>query len=177
MADFYPYLVASLPTLHFAIKPPFPTEKLLEKCQELIPEKDFVLLLELPDTNNAITEETNQPTIKNWLSFDSALRNELVKIRASRLHTDAQRYLRADGYVNPNITHIALTAYLNPSILEAERFLDHERWKALDELSIGHYFDLDFLIVYAYKLRILERWEKIAIADKQTLLEEAISYN
>lgn len=161
--------------LHFGMKPPLSTEKLFERCRGFISEKDFALLLDLPDTEGLLAKEIKHPTIKNWICFDSALRNELVKIRSSRRHVDPQKYLRADGYAGSIITHIALTAYRNPSILEAERFLDQERWKTLEELNIGHYFDLDFLINYAYKLRILERWERVEIADKQALLEEALT--
>ena len=51
--------------------------------------------------------------------------------------------------------------------------LDQARWAKLDELSFGHYFDLEALIIYAYKLRLLERWEKIRTADKERLLENA----
>ena len=36
-------------------------------------------------------------------------------------------------------------------------------------------FDLDFLIVYALKLLILERWEKVNSADKAALLKEVLN--
>jgi len=52
--------------------------------------------------------------------------------------------------------------------------LDEIRWKALDELATGHYFDLEFLVTYTLKLRILERWEKIHSADGTTLLMQAL---
>jgi len=32
-------------------------------------------------------------------------------------------------------------------------------------LSMGHYFDLNFLIIYALKLGILERWARVDSAD------------
>ena len=48
------------------------------------------------------------------------------------------------------------------------------RWKALEELSTGHYFDLDLLITYAYQLLILQRWENIRSADGKTLLAQSL---
>jgi hypothetical protein len=48
MAEFYPYLIASLPMLHFGMKPPFSFERFLEICDRLIPDKDFQVLLTLP---------------------------------------------------------------------------------------------------------------------------------
>jgi len=175
MTNFYPYLIASLPMLHFGMKPPFSYEKFLERCRGLICAEDWALLSGLPDRGEIIRENLCQPAARKWLSYDAALRNELVKVRASRRHIQPQKYLRPDGYAGPAITHIALAAQRNPSILEAEKFLDAERWKALDEISCGHYFDLDALVVYAYKLRILERWESVRLADKQALLEKALA--
>jgi len=177
MASFYPYLISSLPSLLFGMRPPFPYDILLDKCRNFIPVKDFDLLSNLPASDSVSIDNVRQPTVKGWIYFDTALRNELVKLRSVRRHVEAQKYLRSDIYTGPAIAHIALAAQRNPSIQEGEKFLDGERWKALDELSCGHYFDLDALIVYAYKLRILERWELVRLADKKELLEKALTIN
>jgi len=169
MADFYPYLISSLPMLHFGMHPQLSSDKLLEICRGLIPEKDYTILSSLPLAQEKAPEEVGQATIKQWLRFDTTLRNELVKLRATRKHIDASQYLRHDGYAAGELAHIALAAVRNSSIADGERFLDQERWRALDELSFGHFFDLDALIIYAYKLRLLERWEKIRVADKEGL--------
>jgi hypothetical protein len=107
--------------------------------------------------------------------MDTALRNELVKVRSSRRHTDAAKYLRSDGYLDSSLALAALAAQRNPSPLEAERILDQERWRLLDELAARNFFNLEYLIAYAYKLKILARWEKIQAADKNTLLENTLS--
>jgi hypothetical protein len=169
MADFYPYLMSSLPMLHFGMHPPLSSEKLLEICHGLIPENDYTILSSLNLVEEKAPEEATQVTIRQWLCFDTTLRNELVKLRATRRHIDAVRYLRHDGYAAGDLAHIALAAIRNPSVIEGERFLDQERWKVLEEFSFGHFFDLDALIVYAYKLRLLERWENIRVADKERL--------
>ena len=160
--------------LHFGARPPFALERFLQLCQGQIPEKDLGILKTIfPDREYAW--EGSQSTLQKWYAFETRLRNELVKIRASRKHSEPSRYLRREGYAEPSVVHIAMSAYRNPSILEAERMLDEERWRVLEELAIGHYFDIDFLIVYACKLMILERWEKIRSADKARLLQETIS--
>jgi len=173
MADYYVYLISSLPMLPFGAKPPFSFERFLEKCQGLIPDEETDLLKALGETG-VPGYRGSQPTLRRWSVFDTALRNELVRIRASRRHSDPFRYLRQDGYTEPWIAHMATNAHRNPSILDAEKALDQERWRLLDELECGHYFDLDFLLVYGLKLLILERWERIAGADKASLLEEAL---
>lgn len=163
MPAYYTYLIASLPSLVFGSEPPLSFQGFLDLCRPLIPERDFNLLQH--------SDEESQPSLQKWLEFDTALRNELAKIRAARKKIDPVKYLRRDGFVDPYITHSALNAYRNPSPLEGEIMLDRARWRRLDELGTGHYFDLDFLIVYAQKLLILERWQRIKSADSPALLE------
>lgn len=173
MPQFYVYLISSLPMLHFGAKPPLSTEKFLDMCKGFVPDEDLAVIasvgaiptyeveLAKPDFNlvgwNGI--------LKKWLAFDTALRNELVKIRAAKKHIDPALYMRQDGYAEPSVTHLALAATRDPSIIEAEKILDQERWHFLDEFSVGHYFDLDLLIIYILKLQILERWAKVNSAD------------
>lgn len=171
MPNFYTYLISSLPMLHFGARPPFPFDRFLQLCEDIICD-DEIGLLKLTKQKESVPQREDYPaTLKEWWIFDRALRNELVKIRSSRRHLDPHKYIRGDGYVQPHITNLALGAYRNLSPLESERLLDLARWNFLDELAAGHYFDIDFLIVYALKLIILERWDKIHRADKTALIE------
>lgn len=143
-------------------------------CSRLIPEKDIEILNSLPQIEVGLYQGS-QPTLMKWQGFEIALRNELVKIRASHRRIDPLKFLRQDSYIDFSLAHIAMNAHRSPSILEGEKTLDQERWHFLDGLSFGHYFDLDTLIVYALKLLILERWEKINAADKTKILEETLA--
>lgn len=172
MPSFYPYLVSSLPELHFDSRPPFSFDQFLQKCEALIPQKDLQLLKDLDSQGAPIS---GNKTIKEWLNFDTLLKNELVKLRAMRKKIAPEKYLRSDGYAGSAIYHVALAAQRNPSPLEGEKLLDRERWIFLEGLSFSHYFDLDFLIVYAYKLLILQRWERINLADKSKILDETLA--
>jgi hypothetical protein len=176
MADFYPYLIASLPMLHFGMKPPFSFERFLEVCRQFIPEKDFQLLSNLPQPEQYSANGKRHQIIQKWIEFDVALRNELVKIRASRKHVEPVTYLHPDGYSGSSLAPVVMATNINTSVLDAEKSLDETRWKALEELATGHYFDLDLLITYAYKLLILQRWENIRSADGTILLEQALQH-
>lgn len=171
MPNFYTYFIASLPFLRFSLNPPFSFDKFLEKCNEFIPGQDVEILRSIPE---GARNFKYRPVIKEWLDFDTMLRNELVKIRASRKRIAPEKYLRPDGYAGSSFYHIAQAAHRNPSLLEGEKILDEARWNYLEELTFMHYFDLEFLIIYAYKLLILERWVKINSADKNRLLEEQL---
>ena len=151
--------------LNFGTKPPFGMEKFLYMCEGLVSADDL---------------ETLKKAIKSfglgrYHDFEAALRNELVKIRAHRKHLDASKFLREDGYADQWISHIAATACRNPSVIDAQNLLDLDRWRFLDELSVGHYFDIEILIVYAHKLSILEKWERVRTADADKLLKEALT--
>jgi len=177
MPSFYPYLVSSLPALAFGARPPFTADKFIELCEDLIPEDDLKTLrsaVKIFPFEGCPPEEGG--VLARWRSFDTMLRNELVKIRASRKKTDPAKYLRQDGCPeSAHTAHIAINAYRKPSILESERSLDLERWGELEELAFGHYFDLSALIIYAHKLLILERWDKINNSDNRRLLEDTLA--
>ncbi|MFH1641001.1 MAG: DUF2764 family protein, partial [Candidatus Omnitrophota bacterium] len=159
--------------LHFGLKAPVSFEKFMESCRELLSEGDN-RILEACKKQSIFEIKPLHPTLNKWRIFDTALRNELVKIRASRKKIDPSKYLRQDGFTEPYVSHLALNAFRNPSIMESERALDLERWRFLDELTVGHYFDIDFLIIYALKLLILEKWDMIRSADRQQELEELL---
>jgi hypothetical protein len=174
MPDFYTYIIASLPALTFPALPPINRQKFLDACRDLVTAEELLLL-------EALLEDKELPVkdyalLARWVDFDTALRNELVNLRAGRKRKDPQKYIRENIYWSPEAIHAAMAAYKDISILDAEKILDLERWRYLDELCAGHFFDFEFLIVYALKLKILERWEKIRRADKVKLLEEALNY-
>ena len=158
--------------LHFGIKPPLSFEKLLENCEGVIGEYDIKILRAAGDVTDA--ESYGQPTLKKWRNFETALRNELVRIRATRKHQDPAEYLHENEDGNISAERLAMNAYKSPSIIETEKILDTERWQTLEELSVGHFFDIDALIIYALKLLILEKWDKTNTADKKELLKEIV---
>lgn len=173
MANFYVYLISSLPSLRFEDKPPFSFAQFLEICQDKIPAPDMqVLGASCVDGNYPLG--LSQATLDEWRKFDTDLRNELARIRAERKKLDPLKYQRQPEFIAPYFTHAALSAIRNPLLLDAERMLDQERWRKLDELSVGHYFDLDALVVYAHKLLISERWERINRADKSRILSAVL---
>ncbi|MDP3732417.1 MAG: DUF2764 family protein [Candidatus Omnitrophota bacterium] len=180
MPTYYTYLISSLPMLHFGMKPPFSFERFLKNCRGFITEEDLLLLMNLPLTIDEYSkpatmmvrgESVRHPTIERWLAFDTALRNELVKIRAHSKKIEPVKYMRGESPIDQAISHTAMSSHRSTSILEAEKLLDEARWQALDDLGFGHYFDTGFLILYAYKLKVLERWEKMHTQDKDGLLE------
>jgi hypothetical protein len=172
MPVLYPYLISSLPFLSFGAAPPFSYAGFLENCHGRIPEADYQLLEKISELTIDHHRQLQNTAIKEWFSFETALRNALVVARAGRRHKDPLRYLRQSDLFQASLEQLCQRAVRTPLLLEAEQMLDQARWDKLEELGQGHYFDLQTLIIYAYKLLILLRWEKIKRADSIDLLAE-----
>lgn len=175
MAGYYTYVLSALPGLSFGHKPLLTYAGFLEGCRGLIDEDEVSVLSRLDGWDWSRPVPAEVFLLKAWRLFEVALRNELVRLRSSRKHADAARYLRADGWRDSWVAQVALNAVRQPAALEAEKLLDEERWKKLDELCLGHYFDFEALLVYGLKLLILERWERVGSVDKAKVLEEALA--
>jgi hypothetical protein len=174
MPAYYTYLISSLPVLIFSAKPPFSLEDFFVKCRDLIPEKESEILSNLDKQEAYVLTGKNIDSLKRWGDFEVTLRNELVRVRASRKKIDPVKFLRFPDSPQAQISQVAMNAYRSVSILEAEKILDQARWDFLEALSFGHYFDFDYLLIYGLKLKILVRWENIQRADGEYLLNAAI---
>ncbi len=172
MASYYTYLISSLPMLNFSAKMPFSLEVFFSKCKDLIAEADIEILRNACDKDIDFLNATAAGCLKKWVNFEVTLRNELARIRARGKKIDPAKFIRLPDRQELHISHMALAAHRHSSyVLEAERILDQERWNFLEQLSFGHYFDFDFLLTYALKLKILERWDKAENADKKRLFD------
>ena len=175
MANYYIYLISSLPALSFSAKPPFSFDHFLNSCKGLVSDEDMSLIRSVGNAGLNCLAVKNT-TLKKLAAFETMLRNELVKIRSSRKKIDPAKYLRGEECPESvYAAHIAINAYRKPSLLEAEKALDRERWARLEELAIGRYFDIDILIIYACKLLILEKWNKVQSAQTHKMLEEVLN--
>jgi Protein of unknown function (DUF2764) len=174
MPAYYTYLISSLPMLNFSTRAPFSLEDFFAKCKNLIPENELEILRSVCQQEGYFLNTQGVASLEQWANFEIALRNELVRARATRAKIDPLKFLRFPDSPQAETSHLAMLAYRSTSILEAEKILDQARWSFLEALSFGHYFDFDYLLVYGLKLKILERWDKIQKADKEHLLNAVL---
>lgn len=169
-------MISSLPMLNFSSRPPFGLEDFLAKCKGLIPETGIEFLRDAcyKEVFILTAGEAAIGTLGKWINFEIALRNELARGRARRKKIDVLKFIHLPDEPEAYISHIAMSAYRSSSILEAERILDQARWDFLESLSLGHYFDFDFLLIYLLKLKILDRWDKVQKADKEYLFNQVV---
>ncbi len=172
MSQYY-YLVASLPILEFGTRASFEYSDFLKRAKEQLSAYDFDII-ERTKIIPAQDASDKAKTLREWKIFDITLRNEIVKFRASKKSKDPAKYIRADNYSDAFLISFAhwLTSQDDP--LQAELALDRARWQKLEDLEKSHYFDIDYLIVYALKLQLLERWQRINSKPAREALEELL---
>lgn len=162
MKNNYYYLVASLPMLHFGMKPPISFSDFLEACASELNQEDIGILSNLSiEPSNLWEQDSHNFLLKEWQRFNNRLANELVRTRAVKRGKDPSKYLRGKEGIDPFIAPLAHWAVNQDSPVEAETYLDSIKWEKIEELKKGHYFDMEYLIAYGLQLRILERWQRI----------------
>ncbi len=176
MPNYHPYLISSLPFLQFGMKAPMEFKRFLQLARDFIPNEELAILENCADIFDEHDKAKNESKgiVKTWRDFEFTLRNELVKVRAKKVHKDAARYLRNYLEAEPSFAHKINEITRQPQLLEVERLLDMLRWNKMDELCLGHYFDIEILFIYAQKLLILKRWDNIRGAEKQKLLNSVL---
>ena len=164
----YYYVIATLPLLQFDDKPPVTLEDLYYMCRGNIASEDLDLL-------QTVSLEPSEPfgneILKKWYAWETSLRNELVKIRSQKMGIESEKYQR-EGDVVPGSADTAREAANQDSPLAGEELLNKARWNFLEELEVGHYFDLYKLMVYALKLQLLLRRSRFTAEQGREKFEQ-----
>ena len=92
MSSEYYYLAASLPTLEFGAGAPIAFQDFLRRCEEQLSDSDLKII------QKAKLEPSQAPKescgiLKAFKEFDTQLRNELVRMRASKKGKDPLDYI------------------------------------------------------------------------------------
>jgi hypothetical protein len=151
----YYYLASSLPMLFYETER-FPApDAFVELCRQHVAARDYRLLLNA-SIYNLKPARPSRRCLELWRCRETALRNELVKLRTKGRAVEADRYLR-DAPVIISVQNIVRDAFAQDSPLAAEDILNRGRWSYLDEL-----------LIYSLRLQILQRK---ALFDEQKGLE------
>ncbi|MFA5261749.1 MAG: DUF2764 family protein [Candidatus Omnitrophota bacterium] len=158
----YYYFAASLLYLEYGVCCQTNLEAFLEAAGRLLPEKDYALIERaLAVEKGDVILDGRHRVITEWQSFMQALRNQWVMVRAVQFKKDPVSFMRGERGAETAIIEAVSRAQKAADPLEGEKIIDQLRWAKLEEIGQGQFFNLDFLIVYALKLQILKRLERI----------------
>jgi len=155
----YYYFAASLPMIDWNGKLSMTVEEYCSTASRLLSKEDNVLMGKLLEDSDADIE-TDNSVAGSWIQFNRNFRNEAASFRAQRAHKDPIKSIRGTKENDPWLREVIHEAAKIPNPLEAETLLDRTRWQFLDDLVKGHYYDLEFLICYGLKLKILQRHQE-----------------
>ena len=149
----YFYTVASLPYLTFDTASPMGEEDFLFLCQNTVSSADWKVLQQARFPSLAGLK-TGNTTLDSWRTGEQSLRAELAKLRAAKKGMETESYNRY-GVYSQSILDAARKAFGEESPLDAEMTILRALWSLLDELEVGHLFDVDKLIVYYLKMQVV----------------------
>lgn len=168
--DNYHYIIAGLPALagdFTACRLPL-DELAADVRRQLSPEDNrLVDWLEFGLDSNNLSEHFYRAVgkktefLSQYFQFDRNVRNAAVQKVAEREHLDAGPYT-----VGPADTGFeeygTLSAILdNEDILARELLIDRLRWAKISEIAVSHYFDMDVILAFMAKARIVQRWSAL----------------
>ena len=162
MGQYY-YAVTSLPQLFFESDVYPMMDEFLDLCRENLTGRDqrviedaFAVLVEDdPHRGGKATA-----LFRGWIDWNQSIRAELAWLRAQSLGWELEEHQGIDRIIGTE--EAAREVYSQVSPLAAEELLERYRWARLDELEVGHYFDLTKLITYMMRLSILTRRAQFA---------------
>jgi len=152
LAQYY-YTVSALPHLFFDGEVPISSERFLGLCEDTLEKRDGAILKKTRLHGTA--EHSGNATLASWSEWEMSLRGELAKLRAGKKGLETEKYA-AVGLQSGTAMDTARNAFGETSPASAENMLLHASWMQLDELEVGHFFDIDKLIIYYLRLQILE---------------------
>ena len=152
----YYYFTATLPVLNLDSQPPLKIDEFLESCRTHLAEGDMLAVREAIAADGAVTQALS----RSWRAQDAALRNAIVRARASRMDVDSSPHLH-ESTIDTTCEQAVADAYASGNPHERELALDCFRWSLLDDMAGFNPFSLNAIVAYAVKLRLVERWSAL----------------
>ena len=167
--DNYEYLIAGLPVLSsdWSAQTNLSVKALIEEIRARSSDRDNALYDTLlsgyeeenftPEFYRSMLSHPNS-FLREFFRFDLGVRNAKVRYLNERLGRpldkdifleDGERFEKAD-----EVREILQT----PDLLEREMALDRLTWKEIDGLNLFDYFNVNVLLGYIAKLKIIDRW-------------------
>lgn len=174
--DNYEYLIAGLPVLSsdWSAQTNLSVKALIEEIRARSSDRDNALYDTLlsgyeednftPEFYRSMLSHPNS-FLREFFRFDLGVRNAKVRYLNERLGRplDKDIFLEdGEGFEKADEVREILRT---PDLLEREMALDRLTWKEIDGLNLFDYFNVNVLLGYIAKLKIIDRWLSL---DEQT---------
>ena len=165
----YEYIIAGLPVLQPDYRGKLDTDAILEEIRSQLSEKDSATLdyllsgwgEELDEAFYRRASAHSNAFIRDYFAYDLQLRNAKVAFLNKELGRpagqDAVAFGPEDFDDRPKVDEVLAMK----DILGRERGLDELLWARIDELTVMHVFDMDTILGFTAKLKIVDRWTRL----------------
>ena len=183
----YEYIIAGLPLLSQDWRENPDTGALLDEIREQLSSSDrsaldFLLSSYEPETLNAEfylkAEKSRNRFIREFFSLDLGVRNTKVEYLNRKLGRPEGTDILIPDPESDSVEFEKkeeVNAILEGGdILARERGLDDFYWKSADELTVLDVFDLDVILAFVVKLKLVERWLRLDEATGRELFRKLV---
>lgn len=183
--DNYHYIIASLPQL----LPEFGSQQFsYSDFESMILEQLSKNDRHLVDWLNFGTTDTNLSShfyhqvkksdnlfLSNYFTFDLNIRNTQVKFLYKNSNQKADNY--SIGETNEDFDEYSRLVQIldNKNIIDREQALDKLRWDKIDEIVSFHYFDINVILAFLAKAKIVQRWLDMDKEKGEKLFEKYVN--
>lgn len=185
----YEYIIAGLPVLDADARKAEAagTAALMEEIREQLCPSDRKVLDFLIDSYDPdkLTEEFYRKAlshprrfIRDYFTFDLQLRNaKTAWLNSSLGRPEGQDEIRLEGMEDAVFECEAEAEEVlgGSDILKRERGLDDLVWRKVEELTCMDVFDLELILAFTVKLRIIERWLRLDPESGRGLFRKLVS--
>ncbi|MDR0969090.1 MAG: DUF2764 domain-containing protein [Lentimicrobiaceae bacterium] len=134
--------------------------------------------------------KTSNKFVREWAEMHVNYRNALTALSCRRNQIAYKHLIVGNNEVahilrefsNPNLSdYIENYEFIREinemtDLIGREQYLDQQFWSWIDEKNTFHYFDIENIIGYLFKLQIIERWQNLNKEKGAKLFKELI-YN
>lgn len=118
--------------------------------------------------------KSKTPFLSEYFTFDHKIRNVQVKFLAKKLDKDEAQY--AIGAVDTDFEEYSdlMRILENPNVIEREQALDRLKWDKITTITTFNYFDMNVILAFLAKGKIVQRWLDMDKAAGAKLFEQFV---
>lgn len=113
--------------------------------------------------------------LNEYFSLDRNIRNAQVRFLAAKESFDESKYTIGDVDTSYEEYPQLLQIFETPNIFERELQLDKFKWNKISDLIMYHYFDMDVILAFLAKAKIVKRWLDLDKESGAKLFEELVN--
>lgn len=113
--------------------------------------------------------------ISEYFKFDKEIRNVMVRNIAGKENLDESKYAIGEIFTEFEEYSKLQQILENPNLIERELQIDKLKWNKISEITDFHYFDLDVILAFIAKGKIVRRWTGLDKEKGAKLFKELIN--